>query len=536
MPATRTRNRREARTGTTDPASWAASPFRGRRGRRLILVLLEVVGEAAVSMLAVAVAYLMMSGWPSGADLGEGLFSGRLAALRALPRTPEFAPVLPILIVSPALHILIFNGLGLYGARAGETRPFAATGTLFKGTLLALGGLALLTLGYGPPLQRALQVPHLFLFFNTGLTFLGVLLVHSGLLIGALALRALGVGRQRLAVVYGGEAAAEVLEAFHSPLIEYDFAGLILAPGTAPPDDDPAPACLGSLEDLPALINRHRLDALVLAVDPEALSAPQRLETARTCWQMGVDLKMIVPFQPYFRTDTEPEMVGDLALFRVRNLSLYATAPQVLKRLTDIAGAAAILLVASPVMLLAAILIKLDSKGPVFFVQERVGLNGRTFRMLKFRSMRSDADDSVHREYLRQLIQKAEAATGDDEEGPAVFKLTDDPRITRVGKIIRKTSIDELPQLINVLRGEMSLVGPRPAIPYEVGEYKEWHLRRLHIRPGITGLWQVSGRSLLSFDQMVALDIAYIENWSLWLDLKILFRTLPVVFNPRQAY
>jgi exopolysaccharide biosynthesis polyprenyl glycosylphosphotransferase len=202
----------------------------------------------------------------------------------------------------------------------------------------------------------------------------------------------------------------------------------------------------------------------------------------------------------------------------------------------DIAASLAALIVSGPIILLAMACIKLDSPGPVFFVQKRVGLNGRTFRMLKLRSMQANADTKIHQEYLQQLIKDGAAASEVDADGKPVYKLVNDPRITRVGKFIRKTSIDELPQLINVLRGEMSLVGPRPPLQYEVDEYEDWHHKRLTIRPGITGLWQVSGRSQLTYEQMIQLDIQYIENWSLWSDIKILFKTIPVVLKIGQSY
>jgi lipopolysaccharide/colanic/teichoic acid biosynthesis glycosyltransferase len=155
--------------------------------------------------------------------------------------------------------------------------------------------------------------------------------------------------------------------------------------------------------------------------------------------------------------------------------------------------------------------------------------------MIKFRSMRTGADTKIHQEYLQKMIQNGEHSEV-DADGKPVYKIVNDPRITRLGRFIRKTSIDELPQFINVLRGDMSLVGPRPPIQYEVDAYKDWHMKRLYIRPGITGLWQVSGRSDLSFDDLVRLDFYYIETWSIWLDLTILARTIPVVFSRRGAY
>ena len=195
-----------------------------------------------------------------------------------------------------------------------------------------------------------------------------------------------------------------------------------------------------------------------------------------------------------------------------------------LKRTLDVAGSLALLAVLSPVFLIVAALIKLTSRGPVFFRQERIGESARPFTMLKFRTMRVDADPKIHQEYVKQFIT-ANAAADRSDEG-AVFKITNDPRITPIGRVLRRASIDELPQFWNVLKGDMSLVGPRPPLHYEVEAYKPWHLRRvLEAKPGVTGLWQVSGRSRTTFDDMVRLDLRYAQTHSVWTDIKILLAT-----------
>jgi lipopolysaccharide/colanic/teichoic acid biosynthesis glycosyltransferase len=196
------------------------------------------------------------------------------------------------------------------------------------------------------------------------------------------------------------------------------------------------------------------------------------------------------------------------------------------KRLMDIIGSAAALLVFSPVLLIIAAAVKLTSKGPIFFRQNRVGQHGDQFVFLKFRSMYVNNDPSAHQQYVKQLIAGRAPRHPGNGNGSGVYKMTGDPRITRVGSFLRRTSLDELPQFLNVLRGEMSLVGPRPAIAYEVESYDVWHRRRLlEAKPGITGLWQVNGRSRVKFDDMVRLDLRYARTWSPWLDLKILLRT-----------
>lgn len=220
-----------------------------------------------------------------------------------------------------------------------------------------------------------------------------------------------------------------------------------------------------------------------------------------------------------------------LGTLRPRSIRLRAAAAA--KRVLDIAGSLALLIVLSPLLLIVAALVKLTSSGPVFFRQVRVGEGAKRFTMLKFRTMKVNADDRIHREYVSSLIA-ARKAGGDAAEG--VFKITNDPRVTSIGRILRKTSLDELPQFLNVLTGEMSLVGPRPPIPYEVEQYKPWHHRRvLDAKPGITGLWQVTGRSRTTFDEMVRLDLRYAKKCSVWTDIKILLATPRAVVSGKGA-
>ncbi len=227
---------------------------------------------------------------------------------------------------------------------------------------------------------------------------------------------------------------------------------------------------------------------------------------------------------------------SDTALYPdLKNLERNRRSMLATKRAMDIAGSALGLIALSPFLLAIAIAIKLSSKGPVLFKQQRVGQYGRCFSFLKFRSMRTGNDPRIHQQYVRRLIENPEDETLKSEDG--VYKITRDPRVTRVGGLLRRTSLDELPQLWNVLRGEMSLVGPRPAIPYELEAYQTWHRRRLlEAKPGMTGLWQVVGRSQVSFDEMVRLDLRYAMHWSPALDLKILWRTPLAVLRGKGAY
>ena len=230
-----------------------------------------------------------------------------------------------------------------------------------------------------------------------------------------------------------------------------------------------------------------------------------------------------------------PDDWDDATSQRPRNPALYPDlvgrdrarkVSSIVKRTMDIAGSALALVVLAPLFLAIAIAIKMSSAGPVLFRQKRIGQFGACFVFLKFRSMHLNNDASVHESYVRKLIAGEAERQVSNGNGEGVYKLTADPRVTSVGNFLRRTSLDELPQFLNVFKGEMSLVGPRPAIPYEVGAYDLWHRRRLvEVKPGMTGLWQVTGRNRVKFDDMVRLDVTYARTWSPWLDMKILMRT-----------
>lgn len=211
--------------------------------------------------------------------------------------------------------------------------------------------------------------------------------------------------------------------------------------------------------------------------------------------------------------------------------------PRLIKRAVDIAGSLAALLLFSPLFAFIAAAIKLTSRGPVLFRQTRVGQFGHTFQFLKFRSMRVGSDPRIHQQFINEFIKASSNQTSPGQVKSQVYKITDDPRVTRVGRILRKTSLDEIPQFWNVLVGEMSLVGPRPPIPYELESYRPWHKRRiLEVKPGLTGLWQIYGRSRTTFDEMVRLDLRYARTWSLMLDLKILLQTPRAMVSGEGAF
>jgi exopolysaccharide biosynthesis polyprenyl glycosylphosphotransferase len=209
---------------------------------------------------------------------------------------------------------------------------------------------------------------------------------------------------------------------------------------------------------------------------------------------------------------------------------------QKIKRVLDVLGSTIGLILTLPIMVVIAVTIKATSKGPVFFKQKRIGFLGEKFVFYKFRTMYNGCDEEKHKKYITRLIS-GEIQKNKKNDKEDVFKIQNDCRITPIGKFLRKTSLDELPQFFNVIKGEMSLVGPRPPIPYEVRNYKNWHLRRiLEVKPGITGIWQVDGRSRTTFEEMVRMDIMYLNKLSIWLDIKILVKTCWVVLTGKGAY
>ncbi|MBI5191635.1 MAG: sugar transferase [Nitrospirae bacterium] len=275
---------------------------------------------------------------------------------------------------------------------------------------------------------------------------------------------------------------------------------------------------IGSIEKLDERLRTRTIDEVVFAATEEEMPWDKVRHAMYICEEYGVRVLILPKFFDMRLSSIRVEELGGLQMvtFETGNARL---SHRMVKRVMDISVSLAALAVSGPVMAVIALLIKLDSPGPVLFHQKRCGMNGRVFDFLKFRSMRADAEK-----------RKREIETLNEMSGPA-FKMKDDPRITRIGKWIRKYSLDELPQLINVLKGDMSIVGPRPPLPSEVERYERWQRRRLSVRPGITCLWQVSGRNNIDFDDWVKLDLKYIDNWSLKLDLQLILRTIPTVFK-----
>lgn len=281
---------------------------------------------------------------------------------------------------------------------------------------------------------------------------------------------------------------------------------------------------IGCLRDLEELIRSYKIDQVYI-IQKHGDELPFTQQYVDLCIDMGVTVRLVVDFYKRRRANSYVSTVGTYPIIAYHTICLN-TYEKVLKRIMDLVGGLVGVILTSPIMLVTAIAIKLDSKGPILFKQTRVGQNGRRFKIYKFRSMYMDAEE-----------RKKELMAQNEVKGGVMFKMKDDPRVTKVGKFIRKTSIDEFPQFFNVVQGTMSLVGTRPPTLDEVEKYQRKQWRRISIKPGITGMWQVSGRNKVQdFDEIVELDTEYIDSWTLWLDIKIILKTVLVLLKHDDAY
>lgn len=335
-------------------------------------------------------------------------------------------------------------------------------------------------------------------------------------------LRRYGIGVQRVLLVGAGDVGRMVMRTVAArPDYGLQIVGFL--------DDNPSKGstdigpfrALGPVDNVTQTLEQVQVDRVIVCLPWQSHRTMQRL--LHQCELAGVNAQVVPDFFQMTRDHMQVEDLNGIPLISKRDIVITGW-NLVVKRTFDLVLSVLFGVLISPLLLAVVLGIKLDSPGPIFYSQERVGRNGKSFRCYKFRSMVVNADTMV-----QSLAERNEAT------GP-LFKLRDDPRITRFGRFLRRYSIDELPQLWNVVRGEMSIVGPRPNLPEEVAQYQEWHRKRLLVSPGITGLWQVSGRSDLTFDEMVLLDIYYVENWNILLDINILLRSFPAVIRARGAY
>lgn len=423
---------------------------------------------------------------------------------------------LPFVALLTGMLLLVYRAEGVYRLRRSGSW-FDEVYTIFTGTATGIILMIFLVFIYRPTFYSRI------IFLYAGAIIVLFLALSRLAKAGVIRyLRRFGIGVVRLLIVGAGEVGRAVMRALVAhPELGYEVVGFV--------DDDPEKGAtnigrfqaLGSVENLPNLIDEQEVTEVIITLPWQYHR--KIMAIMAQCERRNVRAR-IVPdlFQMTINRMDIVEIAG-IPFIGVKDVSISGI-NRIVKRVIDFTIAAALLTLSAPLMGLIALAIKLETPGPAIFKQERVGKAGTRFLVYKFRSMVENAE-----------AQKSELQHLNEAEGP-MFKIRADPRLTLLGRLLRRFSLDELPQLYNVLRGEMSLIGPRPVVPDEVESYQEWHKRRLDVAPGMTGLWQVSGRSDLTFDEMALLDIYYIENWSLALDAKIMLRTIPRVLLGDGAY
>jgi exopolysaccharide biosynthesis polyprenyl glycosylphosphotransferase len=429
------------------------------------------------------------------------------------------------------LLILVFGVHGLY-RRETYLSVFDQIVGVFNS--VNIGVLIILATGFITKTSFFLE-RRLVLVFAWGFTILLLSVVRVGFLRSwILRNQARDPFRCRVIIVGAGETGLQFARLARLTMNHvYEIVGFV--------DDDPAKKgkriddipVLGTTEEIERIGEEGEIERIFVAV--RGLHEDRMIDLISRCMRAKVPVKMVADQFQLFASDATIERVDGVPTLGVRETPMRGVS-YLVKRVFDFVVAALLLFLLLPLFGILALLIKAFSPGPVFFRQTRAGQGGAPFQFFKFRTMRADTDDKIHREYATNFISGRDLNLGEAGGEKQVYKMTRDPRITRVGSVLRKTSLDELPQLYNVLKGEMSLVGPRPPIVYELQYYKEWHKRRLDAKPGLTGLWQVSGRSEVPFNEMVLLDLYYIDHWSLKLDFEILLRTIPVILFGKGAY
>jgi exopolysaccharide biosynthesis polyprenyl glycosylphosphotransferase len=427
-----------------------------------------------------------------------------------------FSAYIPFAGVLTALLLTAYKLEGVYNHRRGASW-FDESYSIVNGTTTGIIIMVVVTFFYRPLFYSRL------LFIYTGALIVALLSLSR--LVKGIVLRKLrrqGIGVVRTLIIGAGEVGRTIMRNIVAqPGLGYQVVGFV--------DDNPEKGhkdigrfkALGSIDNLPRIAQEESIDEVIITLP--WMYHRKIVSIMTQCEREGVRARLVPDLFQMSLSRMDIDDLGGVPMIGIKKISITGW-KSVTKRAIDFTIALVGLIVSAPLTLLIALAIKLDSPGPVLFRQVRVGKGGRDFVLYKFRSMCEGAEEE--QQTLTDL---------NEAEGP-IFKIRHDPRCTRVGKFLRRTSLDELPQLYNVLRGEMSLVGPRPPLPAEVESYEEWHKKRMEVSPGLTGLWQVSGRSELTFDEMVLLDIYYIENWSAALDTEIFLRTIPKVIFGKGAY
>lgn len=485
---------------TARPLTLAVARQRVKRRNRLLLSLARAASDVLIISVAFAAAWWCRYELELGPVVAEYNFVS----------VDTYFPVQLGLTVA-LLIVYTFNGQ--YRHRLGVSW-LDEVGSIAVGTTVGIALMIIAVFYYRPvALSR--------LMFVYALVLIVVALSLSRLAEHVLRaqLRKRGIGTERGLVVGAGSLGRLILQnTVAKPELGFNVVGFVDDERT---EDLGRFKALGKPADLTRLIWEQDIDEVIVALPSERHRDIHRI--LANCQKQGVSFRIVPDFYGYSIRQLDISDVNGIPLIGLKDVTMGRWA-RVIKRAIDILVSGVVLVVASPLIAIIALVIKLDSPGPVFFKQVRLGRGGRPFEAYKFRSMREGAEAEL--EKLRDL----------NEAGGPIFKIREDPRITKVGRWLRRTSLDELPQFYNILVGEMSLVGPRPPLPAEVEDYEDWHRSRLKALPGLTGLWQVSGRSNLTFDEMAMLDLWYIENWSLGLDLKIILQTVPAVLAGTGAY
>ncbi len=515
-----------------------AKGFERSRGIRSSISILPyqitlALGDGVVACATLLLAYRLrvLNHFPEAGDIVQLLSPVDLFHTISWP---AFEPYVHLLLLAPVIHVISLRWRRLYDLK-GEFSFLDDLINIFKAATWASLVIVVVTFMYRGVFEfRVYSYSRGIFLLNWALAIIGTTGLRGAVRSTQLWLRQRGSNLIPSIIVGKGELAALCCAEIASrPQLGYRVIGLVsdseeaTASSTEVQSSVHPYLTIGTLEELPQIIKTYGIEE-VFITDP-SISPRLLFETIMQSWRHSRTKFNLVPsLLNTLPRKTELDQIGALPMVRLFQEPLRGP-NRYIKRAADIVLSALGLVLLSPWLLLMYFLIKLDSSGPALFRQERVGMDGRVFTLYKFRTMRVEAEDETHRQHMSQLINGKIAAQTDGE----VFygKVGDDKRVTRVGRILRRLSLDELPQLFNVLKGEMSIVGPRPPIPYEVKHYSDWHRKRLDVKPGLTGLWQVSGRNRLPFDEMVRLDIYYIENWSLWLDFKIIVQTVPAIFR-----
>jgi exopolysaccharide biosynthesis polyprenyl glycosylphosphotransferase len=515
LASTHATNHREPNPEHGSVALRLAAPTRVAPRRlassRLAMVgqVIALVSDIGSAWLAFAIAYVLRYPLEFGGDIQPADWE---------PLSTFFEPMSVALV----LTVIVFTMRGAYAVKH-RIGLLDQTWTVIGGFTTVMAGVVMLAFF----LRFA---PSRLVFLYAWICGIALMVLHRAAFRAVQrALWRRGIGVDRVLVVGAGQNGRRVLQAMSSrPDFGYRVVGFAddISHGervnVATERGTVVCPRLGFPHELDELVQRHAVDEVVIAL-PGA-DHHQVLDIIERCRQSVVTFRVIPDLLQLSLDRVDLGEVAGVPIIGVRDASIRGWHAFV-KRTSDIVLASVVLTVMALPMAVFAALIKIDSEGSVFYRQHRVGQNGRVFRLLKFRCMVSDADE------LREALLLQHEGVD-----PRMFKLRDDPRITRVGRTLRRLSLDELPQFIHVLKGEMSVIGPRPPLPKEVADYEEWHHQRLLVKPGLTGLWQVNGRSELSFDEMVRLDLYYAENWSPWLDTKIVLRTIPAVLRGRGAF